>query len=94
MLPAAPPCRHPAPLHPPALFRPPCAPTLIAALSGTRQEMAAGKKPFVLSGAIDEWPALTKWKDLKHFSEHSVFKDSTVDWYPFNLAKADRKPWL
>lgn len=58
------------------------------------QELAAGKSPFVMVGAIHEWPALQRWADLHYFAEHPRFAESIVDWYPFNLAKFNRKPWL
>lgn len=57
-------------------------------------DLVSGRRAFVLVGATDDWKGRSAWGDLTYFSETDTYMDTTVDFYPFNLAHARRKPWL
>eukprot|EP01006_Ploeotia_vitrea_P049971 TRINITY_DN67398_c11_g3_i2.p2 TRINITY_DN67398_c11_g3~~TRINITY_DN67398_c11_g3_i2.p2 ORF type:complete len:569 (+),score=335.79 TRINITY_DN67398_c11_g3_i2:3-1709(+) len=52
---------------------------------------AEGLAPFVLEGAMDDWPLDTMWQmsDLA-----SRFPDSITDFYPHNMDRANSHPYL
>jgi len=52
---------------------------------------AAGTKPFILTGAMDSWNIQHLWtlSDLT-----TRFRDSIVDFYPYNMYQKDNKPYL
>jgi hypothetical protein len=52
---------------------------------------ANGEKPFILTNAMTNWPALKKWT-LDWFSRS--FPSSIMDFYPHNMAKHDTHPYL
>ena len=54
----------------------------------------SGARPFVLTGATEEWAARARWADLQYFRALGRELGGKVDYYPFNLAEANRKPWL
>jgi len=54
-------------------------------------QYADGRAPFLLTGAMDNWPANGKWgKDYLI----KTFPDSIVDFYPHNMDKVDTHPFL
>jgi hypothetical protein len=57
-------------------------------------DLLSGRRAFVLVGATESWKGRTAWEDLTYFSGTEYMRDTTVDFYPFNLAHASRKPWL
>lgn len=57
-------------------------------------DLLSGRRAFVLVGATDKWRGRTTWGDLDYFSGADHMRETTVDFYPFNLAHASRKPWL
>eukprot|EP01043_Picozoa_sp_COSAG02_P031792 COSAG02_NODE_2092_length_9853_cov_12.323970_3_plen_636_part_00 len=57
-------------------------------------DLLSGRRAFVLVGATESWRGRTSWEDLGYFSGSDYIRDTTVDFYPFNLAHASRKPWL
>jgi len=47
--------------------------------------------PFILTGAMDDWPALERWKEGNRLS--SLFPKAVCDYYPYNMLE-DTHPYL
>jgi hypothetical protein len=55
------------------------------------------KMPFILTGAMDDWPALKKWKLKKSVSENyltELFPHYVSDFYPYNMLQQGQHPHL
>ena len=53
------------------------------------KEYAGGKKPFILTGAMDGFTALQKW-NLRYL--HNLFPEAIMDYYPQNMYRESVKP--
>jgi hypothetical protein len=56
------------------------------------EELLAGHWPYVLTGFLDEWPAMEKWKDLDYLQ--TKMSEEFVDYYPENMYNLGNKPFM
>ena len=54
--------------------------------------LQSGKVPFILTKSMENWESRTKFNNLDWFAKH--FPDAIVDYYPNNLARVEKKPFL
>jgi hypothetical protein len=54
-------------------------------------EYAAGRKPFILTGAMTDWPLEKQWREAELSAR---FPDAIVDFYPHNMDRSDAHPYL
>jgi hypothetical protein len=54
--------------------------------------LSSGHYPYIVVGAMDDWPAMNKWKDLDHVQTRVA--DEWVDYYPENMYNLGNKPYL
>ena len=57
------------------------------------------EQPFILTGAMENWPALKKWpvhrrKNKEHAFFRKHFGTEVVDYYPYNMIKPGSNPYL
>ena len=53
--------------------------------------------PFILTGAMDDWPMLQTWRgDYKAKMKHlgKIFEREVTDFYPYNMLTQGTSPYL
>ena len=67
-------------------------PRVTAAELAANATLMSGHWPYVLTGEVDKWPAMDKWKDLDYL-KRKIPKE-WVDFYPRNMYKMGNKPYV
>jgi len=67
-------------------------PRVTAAELAANSTLMSGHWPYVLTGEVDKWPAMDKWKDLNYLLRK--IPNEWVDFYPTNMYKLGSKPYV